>query len=181
MSRVLDEAALAALEERVLAAAAAVDPGFETLRIDPADADTARFCARYGFTAEESANCILAVAKSGERRHAAALVQASRRLDLNRHARLLVGARKASFAPEEDTVAVTGMLPGGVTPLALPEGLALFLDAGVLGQPRVVIGGGSRGLKIVLAPAGLAGLRGAVVVPELARTPPEPSGAPVTS
>ncbi len=157
------------LEARVLAAAAAIDPGFEALRIDPADADTARFCERYGYTAEESANCLLVVAKTGERVHATALVQASRRLDLNRHARLLVGARKASFAPQSDTIPVTGMLPGGVTPLALPPGLPIFLDQGVMQQPRIVIGGGSRGLKIVLAPAGLAELPGARVVPDLAR------------
>jgi prolyl-tRNA editing enzyme YbaK/EbsC (Cys-tRNA(Pro) deacylase) len=43
-------------------------------------------------------------------------VQATRRLDLNRHARLLVGARKASFAVADETVERTGMVPGGVSP-----------------------------------------------------------------
>ena len=79
-------------------------------------ADTAAFCAAYGYSLDESANCIVVRSKSGELRHAACLVQATRRLDLNRHARLLVGARKASFAGADETVERTGMVPGGITP-----------------------------------------------------------------
>ena len=135
-----------ALEAHVIAHARVVDPDVTVLRIDPDLADTADFCEAYGYTAEESANCLLVTAKTGQPAFAACLVQATRRLDLNRHSRLVVGARKASFASADDTVTKTRMIPGGVTPVGLPEGLPLFIDEGVMRQDRVIIGGGSRGV-----------------------------------
>ena len=143
------------LERRVLTRARDLDPDVEVIRIDPALADTAAFCARYGYAMEESANCLLVRSKAGELRYAACLVQATRRLDLNRHSRLVVGARKASFASEEETVERTGMIPGGVTPVALPPDLPLFLDAPLLERERVIIGGGGRSLKLRLSVAAL--------------------------
>jgi prolyl-tRNA editing enzyme YbaK/EbsC (Cys-tRNA(Pro) deacylase) len=152
-----------ALEARVVAAARVADPDVEVIEIDPDLADTAAFCEAYGYTAAESANCLLVAAKTGDAAHAACLVQATRRLDLNRHSRLIVGARKASFAPTEDTTAITGMIPGGVTPIGLPDDLPLFIDAGVMDQDRVIIGGGGRGVKLRIATAALATLPGARV------------------
>lgn len=148
--------AVTALEDRVLAAAAALDPGVEVLRIDPAYADTVAFCERYGYRPEDSCNCIVVVAKTGERRHAACLVQATRRLDLNRRSRELVGARKASFASEEDTREVTGMVPGGVTPVGLPPGLPLFVDEPIMRLDRIIVGGGGRALKLLIDPRAVA-------------------------
>lgn len=152
-----------AVEAAVIARAKELDPDVAVIRIDPDLADTEAFCRAYGWTLEESANCLLVVAKTGELRHAACMVQASRRLDLNRHSRLLVGARKASFAPTEDTVAITGMVPGGVTPIGLPVDLRLFIDAGVAAQERVIIGGGGRGVKLHIATRALLDLPGAMV------------------
>ena len=145
----------ATLEARVLAAARAADPGAEAIRIDPGLADTAQFCAHYGYTLEESGNCIVVRARTGDLRYAACVVQATRRLDLNRHSRLLVGARKASFAPADETVQVTGMVPGGVTPFGLPGHLPLFVDEPIMRLERVIVGGGGRGLKLRLDPAAL--------------------------
>lgn len=152
-----------ALEARVIAAARAIDPHVDVIRIDPDLADTAAFCEAYGWTLDESANCLLVAARTGEPAVAACLVQATRRLDLNRHSRLLVGARKASFAPAELTVELTGMVPGGVTPVGLPESVPLFVDEGVAGHERVIIGGGGRGVKLHIATAALVGLPSAQV------------------
>lgn len=146
------------LEERTVAAARQLDPDVTVIEIDPELADTSDFCAAYGYTLEESANCLLVVAKTGERRYAACMVQATRRLDLNRHARDLVGARKASFAKEDDAVEVTGMVPGGVTPIGLPAGIDVVIDAPIMELDRVIIGGGGRGVKLYLRPAALAAL-----------------------
>lgn len=154
----MDDTATAQLEDRVLALAREADPTVEAVRIDPELADTAAFCAHYGYSLDESVNCIVVRSKSGDLRYAACLVQATRQLDLNRHARLLVGARKASFAAADETVEVTGMVPGGVTAFGLPATLPVFVDAPIMNLDRVVLGGGGRGLKLRLAPKSLHSL-----------------------
>lgn len=140
-----------AAEGAVLAALRALDADYEAIAIDPAYANTAAFCERYGYPPEISANCIIVAGKTEDRRHAACLVQATRRLDVNRTVRRRLGVRKASFAPAEETIALTGMLPDGVTPFGLPQGLPLWVDAGVVDHARVIVGGGSRSLKILVA------------------------------
>jgi len=60
------------------------------------------------------------------------------------------------------------MMIGGVTPFGLPGSLPLYIDTQVMTQESVVIGGGSRSMKIRLAPAGLLLLPGAQVVDGLA-------------
>ena len=77
--------------------------------------------------------------------------------------------RRLSFANAEDTVAVTGMMVGGVTAPGLPAGLPLYIDARVLTRASVVIGGGSRSWKVRLAPEALSRLPGAQVVEGLAQ------------
>ncbi|MEY3020240.1 MAG: hypothetical protein RLZZ272_1224, partial [Actinomycetota bacterium] len=44
---------------------------------------------------------------------------------------------------------------GGVTPFGLPEGIPVHADARIAGLERVVVGGGSRGLKLVVSPVAL--------------------------
>lgn len=152
------------LQARVLAEARALDADVEAIWIDPELADTATFCARYGYAMEESGNCIVVRAKTGDLRYAACVVQATRQLDLNRHARSLVAARKASFATAEETMATTGMVPGGVTPIALPADVPVFIDRPVMRLDRVILGGGGRHLKLRLDPAALGALQGLSIV-----------------
>jgi prolyl-tRNA editing enzyme YbaK/EbsC (Cys-tRNA(Pro) deacylase) len=165
------DTAAAALEDRVLDIARGFDSDLEAVRIDPDLADTADFCAHYGYALEESGNCIIVRSKSGELRYAACLVQATRRLDLNRHTRLLVDARRASFASPDETVDVTGMVPGGVTPFGLPPDLPLFVDEPIMRLDRVIVGGGGRGLKLRLRPDALRSLPNARVI-EIGRDHP---------
>lgn len=137
---------------------------YRIIDIDPAYADTAEFCARYGYSLEISANCILVAAKTGAEQFCACLVQATSRLDVNRTVRRLMGVRKASFASPEQTIAVTGMQIGGVTPFALPAGLPLYIDAPIMELAEVIVGGGGRSTKVLVAPAALAKLPDATVV-----------------
>lgn len=146
----MDDVDTAQIEQAVLDSLDELDAAYEIIEIDPAYANTAEFCERYGYPPQTSANCIVVASKTGDRRHAACLVQATRRLDVNRTVRKLLGVRKASFAPAEETVALTGMLPDGVTPFGLPEDLPLYVDAGVVEHERVIVGGGSRRLKILV-------------------------------
>jgi prolyl-tRNA editing enzyme YbaK/EbsC (Cys-tRNA(Pro) deacylase) len=149
---------------------------YELFPCDPALADTAQFCAAYGFSPDESANTIVVVGKADPRRYATCIVLATHRLDVNRAVRDRLGTRKASFASAEETRELTGMEIGGVTPFGLPGGLPVWIDADVMVRPRIILGGGSRSWKVISTPAILAALPGAEVVGGLAN-PFEPRAA----
>src|SRR5947209_3582331 len=118
--------------------------GWEIIPCDPALADTAQFCAAYGYAPEDSANTIVVVGKSDPPKYVACVVLATTRLDVNRVVRHRLGVRKASFASVDETRDLTGMLIGGVTVFGLPADLPIWIDARVMQRPRVVLGGGSR-------------------------------------
>lgn len=157
------------IENRVLAHLGQLSATYDAIRIDPAFANTALFCAEYGYSEDISANCIVVASKTGARVFAACLVLASMRLDVNGTVRRLLGARKVSFAPADDTVALTGMLPDGVTPFGLPEDLPLYVDARVVAHERVIVGGGSRSLKLFVASEVFSRMPQAHVIEGLAR------------
>jgi prolyl-tRNA editing enzyme YbaK/EbsC (Cys-tRNA(Pro) deacylase) len=161
----------AEIEARVRAAAEGTGVPVDLVPCDPALADTADFCAAYGYAMEDSANCVVVVGKSDPPVFAACVVLATTRLDVNGVVRRRLGTRKASFASPDDVMAMTGMAIGGVTPLALPADLPLWVDARVLDRPRIVVGGGSRSSKVVGPPAFLEAL-GAEIVPDLAKPAP---------
>ena len=141
---------------------------YELFACDPALADTAQFCAAYGFSPEESANTIVVVGKADPRRYAACIVLATHRLDVNRAVRDRLGTRKASFAGADETRELTGMEIGGVTPFGLPDDLPVWIDATVMERPRVILGGGSRSWKVIAGPEILTAIHAAEVVEGLA-------------
>jgi prolyl-tRNA editing enzyme YbaK/EbsC (Cys-tRNA(Pro) deacylase) len=142
---------------------------YELFACDPALADTAAFCAAYGFVLEDAANTIVVVGKSDPPRYAACIVLATHRLDVNRTIRDRLGTRRASFASAEETRALTGQEIGGVTAFGLPDGLSIWVDAAVMERPRIVLGGGSRRWKVLALPSILITLPGVAVVEGLAR------------
>ena len=138
--------------------------------IDPALADTAAFCAAYSSPMDGSANCVVVAGRRGEdTRYAACLVLATTRADVNGLVRKRLNARKASFAPMDDAVALTGMEYGGITPVGLPAEWPVLVDAAVAAAPAVVIGSGIRASKLALPGELAARLPGAEVVEGLAR------------
>ena len=133
--------------------------------IDPALADTAAFCERYGVAPEESANCVvIAARRGGETSFAACLVTATTRADVNGLVRRHLGARKASFGQVELVTSLTGMEYGGITPIGLPAGWPVLVDAPVVKLGNVVIGSGIRGSKLWLPGRLLAELPGTEVL-----------------
>src|ERR1035437_950524 len=142
---------------------------YELFACDPALADTAAFCAAYGFALEDAANTIVVVGKSDPPRYAACIVLATRRLDVNRTIRDRLATRRASFASAEETRALTGQEIGGVTAFGLPDGLPIWVDAAVMERPRIVLVGGSRRWKVLAPPSILITLPGVAVVEGLAR------------
>jgi len=141
---------------------------FELMVIDPAYADTAAFCAKYGASLEHSLNTIIVGSKKEPKQYAACVVGATTRLDVNHAVRSLMGVARLSFASAEETMALTGMMIGGVTLFALPPTLAVYVDEPLLALEYVILGGGSRSLKVRTSPEVFARIPNTRVVAGLA-------------
>ena len=133
---------------------------YEIIPCDPALADTAAFCATYGYALEDSANTIVVIGKSDPPRYVACVVLATTRLDVNRAVRQRLGIRRVSFASAEDTRQITGQEIGGVTVFGLPPELSIWVDSRVMERERIILGGGSRSFKVLAPPTILRALPG---------------------
>jgi prolyl-tRNA editing enzyme YbaK/EbsC (Cys-tRNA(Pro) deacylase) len=151
------------IEARVLAAVEATGEPFDAIAIDPALADTAAFCEHYGYALDRSGNCIVVASKDDPPVLVACLALATTKLDVNQRVRRRLGVRKASFAPAALTREATGMAIGGVTPFGLPPDVPLWIDQRIADLDRVIVGGGSRSLKLSVTPAALAAIGGEFV------------------
>jgi prolyl-tRNA editing enzyme YbaK/EbsC (Cys-tRNA(Pro) deacylase) len=161
-----------------VAAALSLLPGpVWVAEIDDGLADTAEFCAAYDVPLEASANCVVVAARrAGQTTLAACVVLATTRADVNGLVRRHLGARKASFAPQDVAVAESGMAFGGITPLGLPADWPVLIDPEVEAADVVVIGSGTRGGKLAVSGSLLAALPTAEVLEGLGRPlPPEPT------
>lgn len=157
------------LHPRVQQALDAAEVAYEVIGCDPELADTAAFCEHYGFTLQQSANTILVSSKRVDpTRYAACVVLATTKLDVNKKVCELLGVKRASFADGEITQQLTGMMVGGVTAPGI-TGMPIYVDAVVMQQSKVVMGGGNRSSKIVLNPWGLSKLGAVSVVDGLAQ------------
>lgn len=156
------------IDRRVAASLDALGVPYEVMTIDPDFADTARFCERYGIPLENSANTIVVASKKEPKQYCACVVKATTRLDVNHAVRRLMNASRVSFATAEETMALTGMMIGGVTVLALPPDLPVYVDERVMALDWLILGGGSRSTKIRTSPELFRRLPGTTVVSGLA-------------
>lgn len=141
-----------AIEQQVRQALDELAVPYELIPIDADFADTTDFCEHYGFPLEHSVNTIIVSSKREPKRYCACLVLATTRLDVNHTVRKLMGVSRVSFALAEETIELTGMMIGGVTVFALPVDLPIYVDAQIMGLDYVILGGGSRSLKIKVLP-----------------------------
>ncbi|HEX7253423.1 MAG TPA: YbaK/EbsC family protein [Thermoanaerobaculia bacterium] len=141
---------------------------YEVMACDPALADTAAFCSHYGVDPGQSANAILVASRKEPKRYALCLVLATTKLDVNKKVAELLGIKKLSFATGEETVALTGMMIGGVTPFAIPSDVPIYVDSRILSLGQVVVGGGSRSSKLRIAPEVFTRMPGVRVIERLA-------------
>jgi prolyl-tRNA editing enzyme YbaK/EbsC (Cys-tRNA(Pro) deacylase) len=158
-----------AVHESVLAHLKELDFPHEVIEIDPDFADTAAFCEKYGVALDHSGNTIIVASKKEPRKYCACLVLATTRLDVNHAVRRLMEVSRVSFATAEETRELTGMMIGGVTLLALPPEMPIYVDDRIMALDYVILGGGSRSSKIKIAPEALRRLPGVTVVPGLAQ------------
>jgi prolyl-tRNA editing enzyme YbaK/EbsC (Cys-tRNA(Pro) deacylase) len=133
--------------------------------IDPDLADTAALTEAYDLPLSASANCVVVSGRrAGEERIAACVVRADTRADVNNLVKRTLDVRKASFLATERAVEETSMEYGGITPVGLPQGWRILVDASVLDIEVAVIGSGVRRSKLLLAGRDLAVLPGVEVL-----------------
>jgi prolyl-tRNA editing enzyme YbaK/EbsC (Cys-tRNA(Pro) deacylase) len=169
MKKVMRRMAEPTLDPLVQRAMLSNDVAYDVLSCDPDMADTAAFCAHYGFSIEQAANTIIVASKKvAPPKYAACVVLGTTRLDVNKKVSELLAVKRLSFADEETTVDLTGMMIGGVTAFGISD-LPIYVDAAVMEQAHVVMGGGNRSSKLLLNPNELTKLPNVVVVEGLAK------------
>ena len=164
------------IEQMVLGTLDELGIPYQRIEIDPTFADTSEFCREYGYTLDSCGNTIVVASKKEPRQYAACVLLGSDRLDVNKTVKTLMGVSRLSFASAEETVSLTGMAVGGVTPFALPAELPLYVDEKLLSVDYLIVGSGSRSSKIRVAPQALGKLPMARFVPGLST-----GGQPSTS
>ena len=146
------------IENSVVSQLRSLGVDYEIFEIDPDFADTAAFCEKYGFPMENSGNTIVVASKRGQKKHCACIVAATDRLDVNRRVKGLMEVSRASFAGADETMELTGMMIGGVTPFGLPSDLPIYADAKLQSLDYLILGGGGRSTKLRLDPSELGKL-----------------------
>ena len=164
-------------KRRVIDALVGLTANFDTMDCDPDLADTAQFCEAYNIPLERSANAIMLASKRPQGVNVVCMVLATHRLDVNGAARRAMDVKKVSFASPDLTAQATGMVMGGVTPFGLPDDIPVLVDADVLDNPWVVVGGGTRDMKVTVDPEVFTRMPNVTVVDGLAN----PIDSPVPS
>ena len=126
----------------------------QTAEIDPAFADGANMHEQYGVAYEEELNCLVVEgSRNDTKKYAALVVPYGKRANMNAKVRNTLDAKKVSFADLNYVTAETGMEYGSITPLGLPEDWLVLIDAEVMKQENVIVGGGLAKSKLRLPSA----------------------------
>jgi Cys-tRNA(Pro)/Cys-tRNA(Cys) deacylase len=97
-------------------------------------------------------------------RHLLVVVPGDSEVDLRLLARSL-GVKTVRMAPQREAERLTGLLVGGISPLALlGRPFEVYLDAGAAALERLYINGGLRGVNLRLRVADLKAITGARLV-----------------
>ncbi|MCA5893483.1 hypothetical protein LEP48_08975 [Isoptericola sp. NEAU-Y5] len=134
--------------------------------IDPDHADTATLNDVHGLPPEASANCVVVAGRRGDvERVAACVVPATTFADVNTRVRKLLDARKASFMATDRATTESGMEYGGITPVGLPKGWRVLVDARFVEPGALALmGSGLRRSKLLMPGTVLCVLPGVEVV-----------------
>lgn len=153
---------------RVKEALSKYSVAYEVLECKLDLADTTAFCEHYGYDPNQAANTILVASRNDPVKYAVCVLLATTKLDVNKKVCRLLGVKRASFASGDQTVALTGMMIGGVSVFGI-DGLPIYVDEALLNQQEVVMGGGNRSSKILLNPSELEKIPNVQIVEGLAK------------
>ena len=159
------------IEEKVVEALGRLGVEYKVLECDPDYADTAAFCTKYGYSPDACGNTIIVGSRREPKQYSACVVKASTRLNVNRTVRKLMGVSRLSFASAEETMALTGMMIGGVTPFTLPVHVPVYVDENLMTLDYVILGSGSRSSKIRVGPEVFHRIPNAQVITGLSKLP----------
>lgn len=112
-----------------------------------------QFCDAFSIPPEQGGKCIIIEVKpkgGQEKIRGACLVPVNRKVDLYGCVKPHFGAKAVSFLGYEETLEVTQMEYGSITPIGLPQSWPLLIDQ-VLVNSNVVIGSGKRSSKLYLS------------------------------
>lgn len=73
------------------------------------------------------------------------------------------GNKKADLVPLKEVLGLTGYVRGGVSPVGTKKPYPVYLDSSASSWPAISVSAGVRGCQMLLAPADLARLTGAVL------------------
>lgn len=114
-----------------------------------------------GLPSEWLYKTLVVLPESGQGRPILVMVPGDKELDL----KVLgssVGEKKLRMASQREAESLTGLLVGGISPLALlNKNFRIFIDRVALELERIYINGGQRGLNLCLTPADLVAVTGA--------------------
>lgn len=103
---------------------------------------------------ESGSLCKTLVVRRAAQDHVLVVVSGGRRMDW-RKVREVLDVKRASMAPPHEVAAVTGFVPGTVTPLGAPRDLPLIIDAVAAAMPLVAVGSGRSGVSLLVEPSAL--------------------------
>lgn len=103
------------------------------------------------------------VVRRGEDDYLFVLVPAGRRFDWPK-LRSHLGVSRMSLPDADEAQRVTGYVRYTITPFGSTRAWPVLVDAAILGEPVVAIGGGARGVNLHLTPADLVAALYATVV-----------------
>jgi Cys-tRNA(Pro) deacylase len=75
-----------------------------------------------------------------------------------------IGTKAVEPCAPDEAQRHSGYLVGGTSPFGTRKAMAIYVEAGILDLPRILINGGRRGYLVGIAPRVLVDLLGAVTV-----------------
>jgi Cys-tRNA(Pro)/Cys-tRNA(Cys) deacylase len=139
---------------------------YQAHQYDPAIHSAAEVAAVLGVPPDQVYKTLVVLPERGPGRPLLVLVPGDRELDLN----LLglqpgVAAKHLRMATQREAEHLTGLLVGGISPLALlPKGFRIFIDRSALAQDRLYLSAGQRGVNLPVATADLLRITEAIPV-----------------
>jgi Cys-tRNA(Pro)/Cys-tRNA(Cys) deacylase len=137
---------------------------YEAVSYDAGERDAEKIATQLGVPPEQVFKTLVVAAPQDGRSPSKPLlviIPANRQLDLKKLARL-INVKKLKMASHQQAEEMTGLLVGGISPLALiNKGFAIYLDELASEQAQIYVSAGERGTQIKLASTDLRKLTGA--------------------
>jgi Cys-tRNA(Pro)/Cys-tRNA(Cys) deacylase len=139
---------------------------YEAHHYDPARHSAVEVAALLGLPPEQVFKTLVVLPESGQGRPLLVVVPGPQELDLKvLGAQPAVGEKRLRMATQREAEQLTGLLVGGISPLALlQKGFRIFIDQSALDLDALYLSAGQRGVNLRVATADLLRVTGATPV-----------------